>query len=777
MEPPIVRWVREYFTGGNTLVRAGIVILFIGVAFLVRYVAQRVTVPIEFRLSAVALGAAVLLVLGWRLRLKRAGYALALQGGAIAILYLTVFAAFRLYHVLAAAPTFGLLVAIAALSAAIAILQNSMAVAVLGIAGGFLAPILASTGQGNHVFLFSYYAVLNTGILAIAWYRAWRPLNLVGFAFTFVIGIAWGVLRYRPELFASTEPFLILFFLFYLVIAILYAVRQPPDLKGYVDGTLIFGTPIIAFGIQSGLLHDDRFALAYSALALSALYIAIAWLLHERRRESLRLLVEAFLALGVAFLTLAVPLALDGRWSSASWAFEGAALVWIGCRQNRKLPRASGALLQVAAGIIFWKDLHVAPEALPILNSTFLGGLMISAASIFASITFRRNQARLMDYEARVSEVLFIFGLLWWLIAGLTEIDRHVTARYEPSAVLSFLALTAFACSEVSRRLDLPIARAPALCLLPVMLVAFTAAVMHGNHPAEDGGFLAWPLAFLAFYVICRRHEGMGGSAAANFLHVTSLWLVAALAGWELAWEIDRAVAGSASWAAIGWVIVPAVILYVLPKLGEAVAWPFRAHRAAYVAIGGAGLALFTTGWAVVTHVALAGDAAPLPYLPLLNPLDIAEALVLLALVQYVLHARRVGFDLYSAVSERAWQFLLAAFVFFWANTVLLRSIHHFTGVPYDFEPMMRSTVVQTSITIFWTLLAVAAMLFATRRARRALWITGAVLLCVVVAKLLAIDLSRVATVGRIVSFLGVGMLMLVIGYFSPLPPAAPEEK
>jgi len=86
------------------------------------------------------------------------------------------------------------------------------------------------------------------------------------------------------------------------------------------------------------------------------------------------LLVEAFLALGVAFLTLAG--AARTRWTLelGQLAFEGAALVWIGCRQNRKLPRASGALLQVAAGIIFWKDLHVAPEALPISTARFSAG-------------------------------------------------------------------------------------------------------------------------------------------------------------------------------------------------------------------------------------------------------------------------------------------------------------------------------------------------------------------------------------------------------------------
>ena len=100
---------------------------------------------------------------------------------------------------LPAGPAFVLLLAVAALSAVLAVLQDSLALAVLGAAGGFLAPILASTGDGSHVALFSYYAVLNGGILAIAWFKSWRLLNVTGFAFTFGIATVWGCLLYTSR--------------------------------------------------------------------------------------------------------------------------------------------------------------------------------------------------------------------------------------------------------------------------------------------------------------------------------------------------------------------------------------------------------------------------------------------------------------------------------------------------------------------------------------------------------------------------------------------------
>ncbi|HBI8622161.1 TPA: DUF2339 domain-containing protein, partial [Escherichia coli] len=244
---------------------------------------------------------------------------------------------------------------ICALAAGLAVKQNAPALAFTGSAGGFLAPILISTGQGSHVALFSYYALLNAGIFAIAWFRAWRALNLLGFVFTFGIATAWGVLRYQPSLLASTEPFLILFFLMYVGIALLTALRRHVSLTNYVDGTLVFGTPLVAMGLQTGLVHHIPFAMAWSATALAAFYLGIAgWL--ARRRASLGLLYEAMFALGVIFITLAIPLAFDGRTTSAVWALEGAAVVWLGVRQQRRLALAAGVLLQLAAGAAFAVD-------------------------------------------------------------------------------------------------------------------------------------------------------------------------------------------------------------------------------------------------------------------------------------------------------------------------------------------------------------------------------------------------------------------------------------
>ena len=385
--------VREFFFGGNLMVRVGVVVLLFGFAFLVKYAAARDLVPLEIRLAAAFAAGIGLLLLGWRLRIDHFGYAVALQGGGIGVMYLTLFASARLFHMVPLTLTFGVMVGLVVFSGMLAVLQNAAAMAVLGAAGGFMAPVLLSTGSGSHVMLFSYYALLNAGIFGIAGFKAWRWLNLLGFVFTFGIGSAWGLQYYRPHHFATTEPFLILFFAFYLAISVFFALRQPPRLKGYVDGTLVFGMPLVVFSLQVGLVRNITYGLAFSAVAMGLIYTGLATALWRRRDQGLKALVEAFLALGVIFGSLAIPLALSGSWTAIAWSLEGAGLVWVGVRQNRWTARTFGLLLQVGSGAMFMLGSHGAWSETAVFNSRFLGGMMVGTAGLFSAFFLERYRA------------------------------------------------------------------------------------------------------------------------------------------------------------------------------------------------------------------------------------------------------------------------------------------------------------------------------------------------------------------------------------------------
>ena len=216
---------------------------------------------------------------------------------------------------------------------------------------------------------------------------------------------------------------------------------------------------------------------------------------------------------------------------------------------------------------------------------------------------------------------------------------------------------------------------------------------------------------------------------------------------------------------------MPALLLLLITQRGERIKWPLARHWETYLGVGAVPLALFATLWSLFANFASDGSAAPLPYLPLLNPLDIAQAFVLLVLALWALKLRAANLRPFVTVPERAVYGAFAALAFIWLNAVLLRTLHHWAAVPFDPNALLSSTLVQAALAIFWSLLALTVMFFATRKGLRVLWMTGAALMGVVVIKLFSVDISNVGGLARIVSFIGVAVLLLVIGYVSPIPP------
>jgi uncharacterized membrane protein len=771
---PIVAW----FTGPNAIARIGLAILFIGLAFLLKYAADRDFIPIELRVAGVAAAGVAMLVGGWRLRTKRAGYALGMQGAGVGVLYLTTFAAFRLYHLLPGELAFVLLAAIAVLSAFIAIAQDAPILAAFGAGGGFLAPILASTGGGSHVALFSYYLLLNAGILVVALFKAWRGLNVMGFLFTFVIGLAWGMKFYKPEYFATTEPFLVAFFLLYVAVAVLFARQQAPQLKHYVDGTIVFGVPLAAFGLQVAMVREMEYGMALSALALGAFYVVLASALYRSRGASWKLLVEAFLALGIVFATLAIPLALDARWTSAAWALEGAAIYWYGIRQERKLARAFGLLLQLGSaasyGISFIDVAPVAPSA----ESRFLGGVLLAVAAVWTARLIRRNGPKVTVFEREIEYVALVWGVLWWLFAACVEIDQRVGSPDQLVALVLVLAATALAFSAMSVRLDWPAASIPGRCLLPLLVVCLVLMMDVRDHPFAGHGWLAWAAAIAAqvwiLWLLGPRVRG-GDGRAKGWLHAGTALFIAAIGAVELNWLAARYTAHDTAWSIAAAMVVPALVAIGVSHRASDERWPIAARPRAY-RVAALGTLLVALGiWSLIANFTHDGTSDPLPYLPIVNALDLGHVLAVITLAMAWLGHRRRPDEFLKMGQGTATA--VGALAFIWLNGVLLRSIHHWAGIDYDFREMSNSVLVQSALSIFWTVLALTLMVFATRKKLRPIWILGAALMGVVVVKLFIVDLEHVGGIERIVSFIGVGLLMLVVGYFAPVPPRRVEAK
>ena len=774
--PARVNPLWAWFTGGNALTRIGVVILFFGVGFLLKYFAEFVTIPIEVKLLGVALAGGALVALGGWLTRTRPGYGLSLEGAGAGILYLTTFAAFRLYDVLPAVPAFVLLVAIAVLTVALAVRADSQALAGLAIAGGFLAPFLVATSSGAPARLLGYFAILNAAIFALAWVRAWRGLNVLGFVFTFALGLFWGERFYRPEHFATVEPFLALFFVFYVAIAILYAKRGPLQAKAPVDALLVFGVPLVGFALQASLVYDTRYGVMWSALCVAAVYGALAGALFRRPEPGLSLLARAFFVLAVIFATVAIPFAADPRWTSAWWALEAAGVYWIGCRQRQPLARAFALLLQAGAAIAFVVGGFEAGERL-FLNATFLGTTMIALAALATAFVADRQRDAISGFERALVPLLAAWGFAWWYGGGVLELERALPARAEGNAILAYVVATVIAALLLRHWLRWPRLAWFGVALLPAMaLVAFvdwerlrTTLLVYG--------WLVWPLAWVTHWCVLRAADerraddaaaGTPGSGAAGFLeylHTASAIAAVAWTAWESSEWVGRVFPDGTVWmsCAAAW---PAIVyLWLIVRSGEWNAWPLRMYRDAYATGAATAIAALLAVWFVLVNVISPGGTAPLPYVPLANPLDVTLIAALAAVFVWAhgtLHATEPA--LY-----RWW----GAAVFLLVNAIVFRAVHQWLDVPWRLSALLASKPLQAALTLTWTATALPLMLIAGKRAIRPLWMVGAGLLAVVVVKLFIVDLGALSGLPRVVAFLGVGVLLLIIGYLAPLPPSA----
>jgi uncharacterized membrane protein len=769
--------LRHLLLGGNTLVRLGVLILFLGFAFLVQYAVEHDLLPIEWRLGATALAGAVLVGMGWRLQEARRDFALALQGGGVAVLYLTVYAVFRLYSLIPAGVALVLLILVMLLGVFLALRQDAQPLAILSILGGFFAPVLASTGEGSHIALFGYFAILNTGVILLAWFRYWRPLNVVGFLCTFGIAGLWITSEYGVDLFASTQPFLAYYFLCYIAVAFFQAGKAQRDGVELLDATLVFGLPVAIFSLQSALVAEIPFGLAWSAFAYGLFYALAAIAVFRWARVGMRLFGESLAAIAIALGTMVLPFALDATWTGTGWALEGVALVWAGVRQRRELLRYSGVALQIAAAASFTLGLADVGAELPVIaNPVFFGSLALAGAALGTSYLLTREGRWHTSLDTLAEPVFLVGGVFWWVAAGTEEILRGFNGSDEVYIAGLFLVATALAFAYATGPLRWKTATLPALMLVPALVCVLLWARVSDYEPFDGIGPLLWVAGLGAHLAIARRLEVVVRRPAMEMAHASWPWLVVLVLAMEghrytSMWEI-----GGDAWPKVVVLAIPLIVSLLISRATETRLWPFSDWKKAY--LWGVSLPLVLSfSWAVFDASTTPGNPAPLTYLPVLNPLD----MVLVATVVALFRLWTLGEQFYPSLRHPAgnamkWWLALAA-LFFWANVSLARTVHLWTGVPFDWVYLSDSTIFQMAVTIFWAALAVTAMSYSARQALRPAWIVAAGLMGAAVVKLFVVDLANISVLARIVTFLVVGTLLLIVGYLAPVPPAVRKDE
>lgn len=749
---------------GNLLAKLGVALLFFGVASALKLAAEHGWFPPGVRLLFGALAGGAMVGFGWTKRDDAAHrtFALVLQGGGFGLLYLMAYFALAWYGLIGHGFAFVLFALLGVGCTLLAMREDGPVLAAVGLAGAFLAPILASSGEGSHIALFSYYLLLNGFILGVAWFRDWRQLTATGFLFTFAVGLAWAWSRYRPENYLGTQLFLILFFLLYSATPVMFALLRAPGRRAFAEGMLLFGTPIAGLVLQAPLVDEFEHGLAWSAF-LAGLYYFGLWraVAHRTEPEFEPLRITQF-GIGLGLVTLAVPLAFGAETTVAIWSVEGAATLGLSLRLERPFGQWFGVLVQWGAGL--WLLRH-APElgsGRVFTNGLFVGGMLVALSGL-ASAAMVIHRAVRTGLGAPAAAVLLAWGLFWWYGTGLREIVEFAPFSRKPALVLLLFAATGLAGETTGRRFCWFGPRLAGVLVLPAAMAASLLKLGESGEILRGWMAFALPAALaLHYWALFRREaDGEASRGLAVLSHPGAAWLVTFVPTHDAFDLAERWSPNASLWRTLALGLVPAALLSLATAglLGNR--RPFAARPELYAAGFVLPLALLLSAWFVWANFREPGGAFA-PYLPLLDPFDLGLVAALLAIA----HARRLDQNLAGWAGRLPVPLVLVGCI-----GLSARLAHHWWDVPFHADALMASGVFQAILSILWTVLAIALMIHAARALRRERWFAGFGLLALVGAKLLFVDLGHSGTGTWTASLIGIALLVLAAGYFAPVPP------
>lgn len=319
----------EFAVASQWLLRIGILILVLGIGFFLKYSVQNDLITETGRVVISAIAGLGLLVGGTKL-LGRKYHVLGqgLMGGGLATLYFSVFAAVNFYHLIEMPFAYGLMIAITALAGFIAVRFDSKLVAVLGIIGGYLTPVMLSTGVVNFPGLFGYMLVLGVGVLVICYWKDWPLINYLSFASTQLLFFA-SMKSYTTEYFWEVMPFVVAFFVLFSTMTFLYKLvnRSRSNLLDLLAQLVNAG---LFYAVSYNLIDEiyDHRWVSVVTISLSVFYACHVIFFLKRQVVDRELLVS-FIGLAAFFLSVTMPLLLTSNWVTVSWSIQAFIMLWI----------------------------------------------------------------------------------------------------------------------------------------------------------------------------------------------------------------------------------------------------------------------------------------------------------------------------------------------------------------------------------------------------------------------------------------------------------------
>jgi len=384
--------------GSQWFNRVGILAVLIGMAWFLKMAIDNHWIgPLGRVLIGLIAGGGLI---AWSERFRSRGYAAfsySLKAVGSGILYLSLWAAFSLFHLVPSGAAFAAMIAVTAFNGLMAWMQDAELLALYAIVGGLSTPLLLSTGENHEVALFSYLLLLDIAVLVLVALRPWSRLLFAAFTGTVLFVTGWWFAFYSDAQSMRTAFFLTCFFLIFAFAPRLVQAKSSDDthLSGW-DSLALVLLPIanaaLGFIAFYGLLDRPEidWAQPWLAVAFAAFYLLLLRLPAQGRlQESPELLSGLHLAAAVVFLTIAIPLKAHGRWLTIGWLVEGAALLWVASRVRSLLLRVLSVLC-LALGLVALITVNPEASTTPILNARFATYCVAIAVFVFAAWISRK---------------------------------------------------------------------------------------------------------------------------------------------------------------------------------------------------------------------------------------------------------------------------------------------------------------------------------------------------------------------------------------------------
>ena len=448
----------EKFIGENLFGKIGILVFVIGVGFFVKYAIDKDWINETLRTVLGFLTGSALLVVAERLQKKYRTFSSLLAGGAFAVFYLTVAIAFHFYHLFPQTVAFTILIAITLFMSILSILYDRRELAIISLVGGFLAPFLVSTGNGNYLVLFTYMSILNLGMFGLSIYMKWGELPVIAFVFTYVVmgiflltGFTTGSTHISVHLFISATLFYFIFLLPILSILRIEAVKKNRGLL------LVIITNNFIY-LLLGILFLRNMGLPFKSEGLLSLLIAIInlvlviWL--RMSKKDYKFLIYAMLGLVLTFVSITIPIQLDGNYITLFWAAEMVLLLWLYVKSKIGVYERATQVLMGLTLVSYLMDIYnvlmtSSSSETIFLNSSFATSLFVGLATgAFALLMGRYRYLRYTPWNSIM--LLAAAAILYYTF--MAEFALHLAGATRSGMMLAFTSAAIFILSYAFKK-------------------------------------------------------------------------------------------------------------------------------------------------------------------------------------------------------------------------------------------------------------------------------------------------------------------------------------